>query len=178
MKTTGFSRVSKDLIIAEITKELKSRPTFFIVQHGRTPANSMDKLRAKLRSTRSRYLAIKQSLGKIALEKSGSKLLSENLKGACGFVFTSGDPAQSSKTLVEFAKDNQEFKIEAGLMNGAVLTAAEIKSLASLPSREVLLSKVLGGMQTPITKFVGVLSGTIRKVVTVIDAVAKKKGGA
>lgn len=178
MKNTGFSRVSKDLIISEVTKELESRPTFFIIQHGRTSANAMDKLRAKLRTTQSRYLAIKQSLGKIALEKSKTKSLSENLKGACGFVFTSGDPAQSSKTLVEFAKENQEFKIEAGYMNGSVLTAAEIKSLASLPPRNVLLGKVLGGMQAPVSRFVNVLSGTVRKVVTVIDAVAKKKGGA
>ena len=135
----------------------------------------MDKLRTKLRATHSRYLAIKQSLGKIALEKSSTKSLSESLKGACGFVFTSGDPAQSSKTLVEFAKENQEFIIEAGCMDGKLLTPEQIKSLASLPSREVLLGRVLGGMQTPITKFVGVLSGTIRKVVTVIDAIGKKK---
>lgn len=178
MKTTGFSRVSKNSIIAEIEKELKSRPIFFVVQHGRTAANSMDKLRAKLRPSHSRYVAVKRSLGKIALEKASVKPLSESLKGACGLVFTSGDPAQSSKMLVDFSKENQEFKIEAGYMNGSILTAAEIKSLASLPPREVLLARVLGGMQTPVSKFVGVLSGTLRKMVTVIDAIAKKKSGA
>ncbi len=178
MKETGFSRVSKNLIIAEVQKELKSHPMFFVVQHGRTSASSMDKLRVKLRTAHSRYMAIKQSLGKIALEKADVKPLSERMKGACGLVFTSGDPAQSSKVLADFAKENQEFKIEAGYLNGKFLTATEITTLANLPSREVLLSRVLGGMQTPISKFVGVLSGTVKKVVTVIDAIAKKKGSA
>ncbi|OGW80805.1 MAG: 50S ribosomal protein L10 [Omnitrophica bacterium RIFCSPHIGHO2_02_FULL_51_18] len=175
MKATGFSRVSKNLIIAEVEKELKDRKIFFVVQHGRTPASSMDKLRAKLRASRSRYVAIKQSLGKIALEKALMKTLSERLKGTCGFVFAGGDPAPPSKTLVDFARENQEFKIEAGFMNGSVLTADQIKVLASLPPREVLLARVLGGMQAPVSKFVGVLSGTVRKIVTVIDAIAKKK---
>ncbi len=174
MKAAGFSRVSKNLIISEIEKELKSRPIVFVIQHGRTPANAMDKLRAKLRATQSRYFAIKQSLARIALEKSQIKPLAESLKGACGFVFTGSDPVQPSKTLVDFAKENQDFKIEVGFMNGHLLTAAQIKTLASLPSREVLLARVLGGMQAPVSKLVGVLSGALRKVVTVIDAVAKK----
>ena len=63
-------------------------------------------------------------------------------------------------------------------MNGQVMGMDQIKTLASLPSREVLLARVLGGMQTPVSRFVGVLAGTLRKMVTVLDAIAKKKGSA
>ena len=176
MKATGLSRVSKERIIAEIEKELKARPTFFMAEHGRVPAATMDKLRAKLRQVHSRYCAVKNSLGRKALER--GKLpaeFSKNLGGSCGIAFTSGDPAASSKVLVDFAKENESFKIRSGFMNGQTVSADQIRVLASLPSREVLLARIAGGIQAPLSRFAGVLSGTIRKVVNVLDAIVKKK---
>lgn len=175
MKITGFSRVSKNLIIEEITGEFKERPMFFIAQHAGLPASSLDKLRAKLRTANGRYVAVKNSLGKKALEKVNLTQFSEKFGGSCGIAFSSGDPVLSSKILVEFAKENENFKIQTGFMNGQVMGADQIKTLASLPSREVLLARVLGGMQAPVSRFVGVLAGTLRKMVTVLDAIAKKK---
>ncbi len=176
MKTSGLSRVSKDSIIKSIEKELKAQPVFFVTQHDRVPAASMDKLRSKLRTSKSRYFSIKNSLGKRALEKAKLSQFSEFLTGSSGLVFTAGDPVQSSKTLVEFAKTNEGFKYLQAYLNGEVVGPEKIMTLASLPSREVLLARVLGGMQAPISRFVGVLSGTVRKVVNVLDAIAKKKG--
>ena len=175
MKATGFSRVSKDLMIAEIEKELKARPFFLLANHGSISGAMMDKLRAKLRTAQARYLVVKNSLGAKAFEKTNLKELSADLSGACGIAFSSGDPALSSKILVDFAKENEAFKIQRGFMNGKPIGADQVKVLASLPSREVLLSKVLGQMNAPITGFVSVLSGTMRKIVTVLDAIAKKK---
>ena len=178
MKVTGFSRVSKNLIIGEIEKELKKRDIFFVVQHGRTPANLLDKLRAKLRTADSRYLVVKNTLAKKALEKTKLDSFSESIVGACGFAFSGGDPVLSSKILVDFAKENEGFKIQTGIVNGEVLGPDKIKTLAGLPSRKVLLARIAGGMQAPISRFVNVLSGVLRKVVTVLDAIAKKKGSA
>ena len=175
MKTTGYSRVSKDLIIGEIEKELKSGKNFFITQYGRVSASTMDKLRAKLRPSKSRYFVVKGSLGKKAFERAKLVEASKSLEGACGIAFTDGDPALSSKALVEFAKENEAFKIQSGFLNGRFLSPEEVKALASLPSREVLLAKVVGGMQAPISRLAGVLAGTLRQVVTVLDAIAKKK---
>ena len=143
MKETGFSRVSKNLIIQEITRELGQRQTFFVIQHGSTPANSLDGLRTKLRAGRARYLVIKNSLAKKALDKAKLEKLSDSLAGSCGFAFSSGDPVLSSKILVDFAKQNEGFKIQTGYMNGKILGLDEIKALANLPSREVLLSQVV-----------------------------------
>ena len=178
MKATGFSRVSKEKLIGEIEKELKARTTFFVAQHGTISATALDRLRAKLRQSDTRYLVVKNSLGKKAFDRSNLKALGENLKGSCGIAFTSGDIVASSKTLVDFAKENEMFKIQTACLNGELVGADKVKVLASLPSKEVLIAKVLGGMQAPISNFVGVLSGTIRKIVTVLDAVAKKKGSA
>ena len=68
-----------------------------------------------------------------------------------------------------------EYKNQAGIVDGAVINAAEVNALASLPSREVLLAKLLGSMKSPISGTVGVLSGVIRNAVYVLDAVRQKK---
>lgn len=175
MKTTGYSRVSKDLIIKELDKEIKSRPMIFVAEHGTLSAPALDKLRARLRPTNTRYFVVKNSLGRRALEKANLKPLADAIKGSAGLALSSGDAAASSKALMDFAKENDQFKVQQAVMNGSMLTLDQIKTLASLPSREVLLARALGGMMAPIQNFAGVLSGTLRQIVTVLDAVAKKK---
>ena len=175
MKVTGLSRVSKELIIAEIEKELKKHPTFFVARHDAVPAEKLDKLRAKLRASQTRYLVVKNSLGKKVFERAKMKDILSYIQGACGLAFTGGDPVLPSKTLMEFAKENESFKVQAGYLNGRLVGAEQIKVLAMLPSREVMLAKVVGTLQAPIAGFVGVLAGTLRKVVSALDAIAKKK---
>ena len=175
MKVTGFSRVSKELVIKQIEKELKKGEPFFVVRHDKVPAMNLDRLRAKLRAAKARYLVVKNTLGQKAFERASLKDFMQHIQGACGIAFTSGDAVTSSKVLMEFAKENESFKVQAGYMQGRVVSTDQIKVLASLPSREVLLSKVLGGMQAPISGFVNVLAGTLRKFVNVVDAISRKK---
>lgn len=175
MKVTGLSRVSKEIITTELEKELKSRPILFVAEHGTLSATKIDKLRAKLRGVNTRYFVVKNTLGRRAFEKANLKPLSESLSGSSGVALSNGDPVASSKALMDFAKENEVFKVKAGYMNGEMIGADKIKILAELPSREVLIAKALGGMKAPIQGLVGTLSGTLRKVVTVIDAIAKKK---
>ena len=130
---------------------------------------------AKLRGTKARYFVVKNTLGQKALERANLKEMMGHIEGACGIAFASGDPVSPSKVLMDFAKENENFKVQAGYMQGKMMTADQVKVLASLPSREVLLAKVLGGMQAPISGFVNVLSGTLRKLVNVVDAIQKKK---
>ena len=179
MKATGYSRVSKDLIIKELEREFKDKSCFFIAQHGTISATTIDSLRAKLRTANTRYFVAKKSLFRKALDRANIKALPEDgLEGGIGFAFASKDVVAPSKVLVDFAKDNETFKIQNGFMNGQLMSVNEIKVLASLPSREVLLARVAGGMKAPISNFVNVLAGTVRKVVTVLDAIAKKKQSA
>lgn len=179
MKTTGLSRLSKDLIIKQIKQEIDKHESFIIVQHGgKLPAATADKLRDKLRKSGSSYMVFKNTLGQKAFEKHGMPEVAAKLTGACSVVFNGSDPVAPSKVVTEFAKTNEALVIQGGYLNGKVIGADQIKILAALPSREVLLAKVVGGIQTPVSKFVNVLSGTLRQAVQVLDAIAKKKGGA
>ncbi len=177
MKVTGLSRVSKDIIIAQIEKDLKDSPSFFVTQHGTLSATALDKLRAKLRPTHTRYVVVKNTLGRKALERAKLANFAGEFSGSCGIAFAGEDSIAPSKVLVEFAKENEVFKIQSAYLNGEQVGVQQVKTLASLPSREVLIAKVVGGVQAPLSRFVGVLAGTVRKVVTVFDAIAKKKAG-
>src|SRR3989338_7322814 len=140
MKETGFSRVSKNLIVRQIEKELDQHPAFFITKHASVPAVSLDKLRTKLRSVNSRYMAVKNSLGRRALKKERFMNLSDSMTGACGIAFSSGDPVISSKILIDFAKANEGFKIQSGFIDGSAIGADQVKAMANLPSRHELIS--------------------------------------
>src|SRR3989338_1212369 len=105
MKLTGLSRVSKTAIIRDFQKELEQHSTLFLTNHAGVSASSIDKLRAKLRKEKTRYVVFKNRLGRQALAKTQFKNLSDQFKGACGVAFSGGDPVGTSKVLVEFAKE-------------------------------------------------------------------------
>ena len=175
MKETGFSRVSKSLMLRQIEKEVESSPLFFITQHNRIPAATLDSLRRKLQGAQSRYLVVKNTLGKRALKNKDLGNFGDSITGPCGIVVGGGDPVALSKILMDFAKANEGFKVQIGRMEGQAVGAEQVKALANLPPKEVLIAKVVGGIQAPISRFVGVLSGTLRQMVTILDAIAKKK---
>lgn len=88
------------------------------------------------------------------------------------------DPVAVAKIICDFAKENKELKVKVGVLDGKVIGADEIKALAALPPKEVLVAKLLGSMNAPISGFVNVLQGTIRNVVYALDAVRKQKESA
>lgn len=131
-------------------------------------------LRAKLREAGIEYRVAKNTLLKIACNNSGNTELDTFLSGPTAIAFAD-DPVAAAKILSEFAKSSKKTEIKAGLLNGQFMDAASVESLAKLPSREVLLAQVAGGLVAPMSSFAGVLSGMLRQVVTVFDAVREQK---
>ena len=93
-------------------------------------------------------------------------------------VSSKNDPVAPAKLISEFIKDNRIMEIKGGLVEGKVIDADAVKALANLPSREVLIARLLGSMQSPITGFVNVLQGNIRNLVYALDAVRQQKESA
>ena len=94
-----------------------------------------------------------------------------------GVSFSGKDIVATAKVLVNFSKANNKFKIKGAVVDGKVMTIDQVKALASLPSREVLLSQVVGGIKSPITGFVNTLGGILRKFVYAVAAIKDKKQG-
>ena len=117
----------------------------------------------------------KNSMMRFAFKELGLEDLNEFLKGPSAVAFGTNDPVSAAKVTAEFAKTNDKLEIKAGIVDGKVISAEGVKSLAELPSREVLVAQVLGGFNAPIQGFANVLQGTIRGLAIVLNAIAEEK---
>lgn len=134
------------------------------------------KMRRKLRDAKVEYVVAKNTLAKRALRAHGVDALDSFLEGPTGIAFGS-DEVGAAKVLADFAKEFEKPALKAAYVGGHVYNADGIKTLALLPPREILLGQVIGALRSPMQGFVGVLSGSLRQMVGVIDAIGKKKQG-
>lgn len=171
-------RPEKVAKIAEI-KELitNSKATVLVDFCGLTVAQDT-KLRVEMRKAGITYIVVKNTLLRIAAQEAGIEGLEASLEKNTAIAVSPEDPVAVAKLICEFAKANKELKVKVGILDGKVISAEEVKALAALPPKEVLIAKMLGSMNSPIAGFVNVLQGSIRKVVYAIDAVRKEKESA
>jgi large subunit ribosomal protein L10 len=175
-------RPEKQAAVAGLKEQLSSAKGAVLTGYrGLTVAQDM-KLRAKLREAGVTYHVVKNTMVRIAANEIGLEGLDPVLNGTTALAVSADDAVAPAKVIYEFIKENKlentEVLTKAGLVEGKVINVEEVKALASLPSREVLIAKVLGSMQAPISGVVNVLQGTIRNAVYVLDAIRAQKESA
>ena len=171
-------RPEKVAKIAEIKELLStSKCTILVDFCGLTVAQDTA-LRRKMREAGVHYNVVKNTLLRIAAQEVGIEGLEPSLEKNTAIAVAPEDPVSVAKIVCDFAKENKELKVKVGVLDGKVIGAEEIKALAALPPKEVLVAKLLGSMNAPISGFVNVLQGTIRNVVYALDAVRKQKESA
>ena len=135
-------------------------------------------LRTQLREADAEFKIAKNRIVKIAAKDSENfNGLSEKLTGPTGLVFMYGDAAAASKAMLGFNKTNEKLVIKSGVMEGKDLSFNDMKALAELPSKEVLLSQIVGSLKSPHRGLVMTLSGITRNLVQVINAIKDTKQG-
>lgn len=132
-------------------------------------------LRNKMREAGVSYEVNKNTMIRIAAQEAGIVGLEAYLEKNTALAASETDPVAVAKIICEFAKTNKQLVVKAGVLDGKVISAEEIKALAELPPKEVLVAKLLGSMNAPISGFVNVLQGTIRNVVYALDAIREAK---
>jgi len=132
-------------------------------------------LRAKLFHAKVEYHVVKNNLARIALNKANVTVLDDLLVGPTAIALAMEDAVAPARVLSKFAKDHAKLSLRGGWMDGRKITVQDIKALANLPSREVLLAKMLGSMMSPVTGFVRVLAGPVQKLVYALNAVKEAK---
>lgn len=152
----------------------KSKASILADYRGLT-VEQFTKLRQALKKSGGDIKVVKNRLAKRALNQLSIQDLDSYLKGPVAVADSDNDPVAVAKALTDFAKDNEKLEIKVGFMDGKILSLANIKALASLPSREVLLAKMLGSISAPATNLVNVLAAVPRQLVTVINAIKEKK---
>jgi large subunit ribosomal protein L10 len=138
---------------------------------------SLTELRKALKKANGEFRIVKNRVAKKAVlgKAETAKELASSLKGPVGIAFLYGDAAAGAKALADFEKSNELFKITAGVMDSKKLSANEVKAIASLPSKEVLLGQIVGLLVSPHRGLLGVVNAVPRSLVQVINQIKEKK---
>ncbi|NEB81113.1 50S ribosomal protein L10 [Streptomyces sp. SID14478] len=170
----------KAAAVAELTDKFRSSNAAVLTEYRGLTVAQLKQLRRSL-GENSEYAVVKNTLTKIAANEAGINTLDDLFTGPTAVAFVTGDPVESAKGLRDFAKDNPNLVIKGGVLDGKALSADEIKKLADLESREVLLSKLAGAFKGKQTQTAQVLQALPSKFVRTAEALRAKQaeqGGA
>jgi len=169
--------IKKEEEISALSQHLTQSSIAVLTDYRGLDVAEVTELRSKLREAGVKYKVAKNTLIRLAAHELGIVDLDKYLEGPTAVAF-SADPVAVAKILVEFAKTHNDLEIKSGLLDKKVVNAEDIRNLAKLPPREVLLGQVLGAMQSPMAGFAGSLAGVLRKFVYALDQIREQKAGA
>ncbi|WP_300408981.1 50S ribosomal protein L10 [Lagierella sp.] len=154
----------KESVVAEITENIESAKSIVLVDYRGLNVEELTELRDRFRKENVVYKVYKNTMMDIAFKKLGHQSILEHLKGPNAVAFSMEDATAAARIANDFAKDHEKLEIKAGYIDEKFLDLDGVKELASIPSREVLIGKLLGSLKAPVSNFV-----------YLIDAIAKKK---
>jgi len=173
-----LNRDNKQLQVVGMNERLMRAKAVFLADFRGMTVEQATTLRNELRGASVEYKVFKNTLLERAAAGTGLECIAPYLAGPTSIAISYDDPVSAAKVLSKFAKDPQgKFILKAGVLSGKLIDVAQIQALADLPSREVLLAKMLGSMQAPATNFVGVLAALPGSLVRALDAIRVKKEG-
>lgn len=167
----------KKAVVAEVSEQVSKAQSIILAEYRGMEVGDMTKLRAQARNSGVYLRVLKNTLVRRAVDGTAFSGLSAQMVGPLVFGIST-DPVAAAKVLNDFAKSNDKFVIKAGAMPNQVMDANGVKALASMPSREELLSKLLGTMQAPVAKFVRTLNEVPTSFVRGLAAVRDQKQAA
>lgn len=168
-------REAKAAVVHEIKGKLSQSMAFVLADYRGLNVAEITQLRRQLREAGAELKVVKNTLTRIAVRDLGLQGLDPYLEGPTAIVFTYNDPVAPAKILSGFTRTKENLKLKAGMLQGKIISPAEIRALAELPPREELLAKVVGGLQGPLYGLVHVLVGPLRNLVYVLEAVREQK---
>ena len=166
-------RTEKEQLVAELRSKIDGAKALYFTDFTGLNVKRMTELRRRLRRAGVEYVVIKNTLALRAVNESG--LTGSRLKGPTGVV-VSRDPIAAAKVLSDFARENeQKPTVKGGLLDGQPLDQAQVKKLATMPSREQMLSELGASFQAPLAAFVGALNGLLYMFAGALEALKAQK---
>jgi large subunit ribosomal protein L10 len=171
-----MKKSEKEQLVSELAQKLRSATALYYTDFTGLNVKRMTDLRRRLRKSGIEYVVIKNTLALRAVNESG--LMSERLRGPTGLVLAR-DPVTAAKLLSDFAKENDaKPTVKGGLLDGRALDSAQVKQLATMPSREQMLADLGAGLQSPMAAFVGALNGLLYMFAGALEALRMQREGA
>jgi large subunit ribosomal protein L10 len=173
-----MKKTDKEQIVSEVSGRLKGAKSLYYTDFTGLNVKRMTELRRRLKKAGVDYVVIKNTLALRAVNESGLTGGSERLKGPTGLVFGK-DPVAAAKVLSDFARENeQKPEVRGGMLDGKAISTAQVKKLATMPSREQMLADLAAGLQSPMAAFVGALGGLLSMFVGALDALKSQRDSA
>jgi large subunit ribosomal protein L10 len=177
--TKKREKIDKKALKAEAVKEITSRlresSTAVLADYRGMTVSQMQELRTRLRAGGLEMLVVKNTLARRAAEAAGFGSLRKELTGPIAMVFAGEDVSAPARVLSDYIRSARKLTIKSGLLEGKVIDADTVTMLADLPSREVLIARLLGTMQTPLSNLASVLQAPLSKFARTLDAVRLEK---
>lgn len=171
-------RPEKESIIKEIAEAVSGADYLLLTDFSGMKVSGLTALRQKLGETGSRVLVVKNSYLGVVLGDERRSKLGSILSGKTAMITGRGDVTAVAKALTTFIKENKMPVLKGGCLNTQLLTVSDIDAMAALPSREVLLSQLVGTVQAPMTQLVGVMHAKVSSLLYVLAAIEEKKNSA
>ena len=161
-----------------IKTDLADVTAMWIVDYRGLTVKEVQDLRVKIREAGAIIKVYKNTLMRIGLKDADLPNLDEYLEGPSAFVFAHDDPVASAKVIKDFAAGNDKLEIKGGMMDGAAVDQAQVIAIASLPSREELIAKLLGTISNPLVGIVRVLNGPMEAFARCVSQIEEQKNQA
>jgi large subunit ribosomal protein L10 len=164
--------------VAELEELIKKSNSVFLADFSGLNVEKINQLRDRFFEKEIQFRVVKNTLGKIALDRQGLSGLGENMSGPTALAFGGDDPAAPAKVIIDFAKSNDKPEVKSCYFEGEFYGPDKISIIKDLPTKDQLIAQVVGQLGAPLSNFVGVLNEIIRSFLGVLDAIIERKGGA
>ncbi|MBV9572495.1 MAG: 50S ribosomal protein L10 [Acidobacteriales bacterium] len=171
----AVSKAKKAEQVEKLGAELKNVSSLIVTTYSKLKVSQDYELRKALRSSGAKYLVVKNTLAQRAAKGTKVEEALKELSGVTSIAYTQGDPVALAKALSKYAKDNPEFSFKSGVVEGRVISINEIQSLATMPSKEEIYSKLLFLINSPAQRLVTVMNATGRDLAVVLNQGVEKQ---
>lgn len=165
-----MNRSEKSQLVSEFSKKLEGFQAAILTNFRGLNVEQINTIRRRLREEKISYHVVKNTLMKLASRGTPLEKLADHFEGPTAIAISYGDPVPLAKILSEFVKNQPNLEIKAGLIQGRVATPEEIKALATLPPREIILGQLLGALQVSGQQLGGVLINALQQVLGILQA--------
>jgi large subunit ribosomal protein L10 len=169
-----MNREQKAAVVDELAEQIRSAEAIIAVDYRGISVSEVADLRTKLRDAEARFRVVKNSLTERASDQAGTEMLKPMLEGPTALTFVSGDAAVAAKALNDAARALGTLEFKGALMNGSLLSAEDVRSLARLPSRDVMYAQLVGTIASPISGLVRTLNALISGLAVQLGQIAEK----
>ena len=173
-----MARPEKVAEVQAIAERIGSAQSMILADFSGLTVEQMTVFRRNCRALSVECRVVKNRLARIAADKSGMDGIKDLLNGPTAIVFGAESQVDPAKIIVDFAKDNEAMEIKGGFVDGDFLDKEQVLALSKIPSRDELLAKMMGSINSPATGLVGTINGVAAALARVIDAAAKEKAEA